>query len=90
MKFALINPNWNFDGSTYFGCQDPHYPLELMFAFDQIQATGDEALLDAYSSYLRVQEQALELSVSSIAKWQCAVSLITLSRSLRTSPGPKL
>ena len=45
MKFALVNPNWNFEGSTYFGCQDPHYPLELMFAFDQIRAAGDEPLL---------------------------------------------
>lgn len=45
MKFALINPAWKFEGSTYFGCQDPHYPLELMFSFDQIEARGHEALL---------------------------------------------
>ena len=35
MKYALVNPNWDFKGSTYFGCQDPHYPLELLFAFDK-------------------------------------------------------
>lgn len=45
MKFGLINPNWDFAGSTYFGCQEPHYPLELMFAFDQIRAAGHDALL---------------------------------------------
>ncbi|HKW19127.1 MAG TPA: TIGR04295 family B12-binding domain-containing radical SAM protein [Terriglobales bacterium] len=45
MKFALINPAWTFEGSTYFGCQDPHYPLELLFAFDQIKQAGHEPLL---------------------------------------------
>ena len=37
MKFALVNPDWNFEGSIYFGCQEPHYPLELLFAFDKIK-----------------------------------------------------
>lgn len=45
MKFALVNPAWSYQGSTYFGCQDPHYPLELLFAFDQIAAAGHEPLL---------------------------------------------
>ncbi|MFL6436686.1 MAG: TIGR04295 family B12-binding domain-containing radical SAM protein [Terriglobales bacterium] len=45
MKFALVNPNWNFFGSTYFGCTEPHYPLELLFAFDQVRQSGGEALL---------------------------------------------
>ena len=42
MKFALVNPNWEFKGSTYFGCQEPHYPLELMFAYDKIREAGHE------------------------------------------------
>ena len=29
MRVALINPNWSFDGSIYFGCREPHLPLEL-------------------------------------------------------------
>ncbi len=45
MKFALINPNWNFKGSTYFGCQDPHYPYELLFSHDRIREAGHEPLL---------------------------------------------
>lgn len=45
MKYALVNPNWNFSGSTYFGCRDPHYPLELLFAYDKIIQAGHEALL---------------------------------------------
>lgn len=45
MKFALVNPNWDFDGSTYFGCRDSHFPLELMFAQERIRAAGHESLL---------------------------------------------
>lgn len=45
MKYALVNPNWAFRGSTYFGCHDPHYPLELLFAFDKIREAGHEPLL---------------------------------------------
>ena len=45
MKFALINPAWSFEGSTYFGCQEHHYPLELLFAADKIHQSGHESLL---------------------------------------------
>ncbi|HMC29290.1 MAG TPA: B12-binding domain-containing radical SAM protein, partial [Candidatus Angelobacter sp.] len=57
MKFALLNPKWDFKGSTYFGCQDPHVPLELMFACDQLRAAGYESLLiDAQTDNLNLQE----------------------------------
>jgi anaerobic magnesium-protoporphyrin IX monomethyl ester cyclase len=57
MRFALVNPAWTFSGSTYFGCQEPHYPLELLFAFDQIRAAGHEALLvDAQSDKLSIEQ----------------------------------
>jgi anaerobic magnesium-protoporphyrin IX monomethyl ester cyclase len=57
MKYALVNPNWNFKGSTYFGCQDPHYPLELLFASDKIREAGNEALLiDAQNDDLSVDD----------------------------------
>lgn len=56
MKFALVNPAWDFTGSIYFGCQEPHYPLELLFASDQINAAGHEAfLIDAHSDGLDIQ-----------------------------------
>jgi len=59
MKYALVNPNWDFLGSTYFGCREPHYPLELLFAFDQIIAAGSEALLiDAQLENLSTTETA--------------------------------
>ena len=57
MKFALVNPNWEFKGSTYFGCQEPHYPLELLFACDQIREAGHEPLLvDAQTDRLNISE----------------------------------
>lgn len=57
MKFALVNPNWDFKGSTYFGCPDPHIPLELMFAFDQVRAAAHEPLLvDAQTDKLTLEE----------------------------------
>jgi len=55
MKFALVNPAWTFEGSTYFGCREPHYPLELLFAHDQIAAAGHEALvIDAHTHGLTI------------------------------------
>lgn len=56
MKFALVNPAWDFRGSIYFGCHEPHYPLELLFAFDQIRAADHEPILiDAHIDQLTVQ-----------------------------------
>src|SRR5947207_5807844 len=57
MKFALVNPAWSFEGSTYFGCREPHYPLELLFAAEHIKAAGDEALvLDAQLNQLSIED----------------------------------
>ena len=57
MKFALVNPAWTFEGSTYFGCRDPHIPLELLFAHDQIVSAGHEALvIDAQTDKLTIDE----------------------------------
>ncbi len=57
MKFALVNPNWDFTGSTYFGCKDPHVPLELLFANDQIRNAGHEPLVvDAQTDNLKIEE----------------------------------
>ena len=49
MKYALINPNWRFDGSTYFGCREPHFPLELLSAREFLRQAGQDVLLiDAF------------------------------------------
>ena len=49
MKFALVNPNWTFKGSTYFGCVEPHFPLELLSAREFLRKEGHEVILiDAF------------------------------------------
>lgn len=57
MKFALVNPNWDFPGSTYFGCREPHLPLELLFARHCIVVKGHDALLvDAQMENLSLEQ----------------------------------
>jgi B12-binding domain/radical SAM domain protein of rhizo-twelve system len=48
MKYVLVNPAWSFEGSTYFGCPDPHFPLELLSAREFLRSAGHEVeLIDA-------------------------------------------
>lgn len=35
MRFALVNPNWSFDGSTYFGCHEPQQFAHMSDIQDQ-------------------------------------------------------
>jgi B12-binding domain/radical SAM domain protein of rhizo-twelve system len=44
-RVALINPNWNFDGSIYFGCRSPHLPLELGISQHHLRQAGHATLL---------------------------------------------
>ena len=45
MNYALINPNWNFDGSIYFGCREPHLPLEYGYAKALLERAGHDVLI---------------------------------------------
>jgi B12-binding domain/radical SAM domain protein of rhizo-twelve system len=45
MKFALVNPRWDFAGSIYFGCRDPHLPLEYGYAQALLEREGHEATI---------------------------------------------
>ncbi|HEY4046135.1 MAG TPA: TIGR04295 family B12-binding domain-containing radical SAM protein [Acidobacteriaceae bacterium] len=57
MKYALVNPLWNFEGSTYFGCHEPHIPLELLSAQDRLRAQGhDVMIIDAHMECLGTDE----------------------------------
>lgn len=48
MKVALVNPPWSFEGSIYFGCRDPHLPLEFGYSKALLEAAGHEVqLVDA-------------------------------------------
>jgi len=62
MRVALLNPRWSFDGSIYFGCRDPHLPLEHGYAKALLEARGHEVLLlDAHLLDLGPDEVRAEL-----------------------------
>lgn len=62
MKYALVNPFWTFGGSTYFGCQEPHLPLELLLARGALEEAGHETLLiDAFMESLSPRQVLEEL-----------------------------
>jgi anaerobic magnesium-protoporphyrin IX monomethyl ester cyclase len=45
VKVALVNPPWSFERSIYFGCREPHLPLEFGYAKAMLEARGHEVLL---------------------------------------------
>jgi anaerobic magnesium-protoporphyrin IX monomethyl ester cyclase len=62
MKVALINPRWTFEGSIYFGCRDPHLPLEHGYTKALLEARGHQVLLvDAPLMDLSLDEVRAEL-----------------------------
>jgi B12-binding domain/radical SAM domain protein of rhizo-twelve system len=59
MKFCLINPPWTFEGSIYFGCREPHLPLELAYSKVLLEAAGHEVrLIDAQLHALSLADVA--------------------------------
>jgi hypothetical protein len=62
MRVALINPNWHFDGSIYFGCREPHLPLELGISQRLLEDAGHAvSLIDAHLFDLSLSDIAAEL-----------------------------
>lgn len=45
MRAALVNPRWDFEGSIYFGCREPHLPIEFGYAKTLLERSGHEALI---------------------------------------------
>ncbi|MFB3926730.1 MAG: TIGR04295 family B12-binding domain-containing radical SAM protein [Syntrophales bacterium] len=53
MRYALVNPNWNFEGSIYFGCRHPHLPVEFGYACGLLEEKGHEAeIIDGHLACL--------------------------------------
>jgi hypothetical protein len=62
-RIALINPNWHFEGSIYFGCRSPHLPLELGISQHALREAGHSTLLlDAHMFDLSLNDIKSELS----------------------------
>jgi anaerobic magnesium-protoporphyrin IX monomethyl ester cyclase len=40
LRFCLINPPWSFDSSIYFGCREPHLPLEYGYSKALLEQAG--------------------------------------------------
>jgi B12-binding domain/radical SAM domain protein of rhizo-twelve system len=84
MRFALVNPAWSFEGSIYFGCREPHLPLEYGYSKALLERAGHEALLvDAQLEELapeelrrRVRDYRPDITVITTAPsylfWRCA------------------
>ncbi|MER8527084.1 TIGR04295 family B12-binding domain-containing radical SAM protein [Mesorhizobium sp. M1272] len=45
MRVALVNPSWTYQDSIYFGCRQPHLPLELGYSKALLEAAGHEVLM---------------------------------------------
>lgn len=57
MRFSLINPPWNFAGSIYFGCREPHLPLEFGYSRMLLEQAGHEVqIVDAQLEELSLEE----------------------------------
>lgn len=84
MRVALVNPSWRFDHSIYFGCRDPHLPLELGCSKTLLDRAGHEVRIsdghmeDKPASALadEVAEFAPDITVVTTAPsylfWRCA------------------
>jgi B12-binding domain/radical SAM domain protein of rhizo-twelve system len=84
MKIALVNPAWSFEGSIYFGCREPHLPLEYGSAKVLLEAAGHQVdIVDGHLFGLSTAEVADEVrglrpdmtvvtTAPSYLFWRCA------------------
>ncbi|TIM68939.1 MAG: B12-binding domain-containing radical SAM protein, partial [Mesorhizobium sp.] len=84
MKVALVNPRWTYEHSIYFGCRQPHLPLELGYCKALLETDGHSVLmLDGQLQHLdnaelaeRVAAFAPDMTVVTTAPtylfWRCA------------------
>ncbi len=57
MRFSLVNPPWTFEGSIYFGCREPHLPLEYGYSKVLLEQAGhDVQIVDAQMEALPLTE----------------------------------
>ena len=101
MRVALVNPAWSFEGSIYFGCREPHLPLELGACRVLLLAAGHEVLL--LDGHLEGRSQAdLATAVAAFAPdmtvvatapsylfWRCAQPELRVPRALLDAIGAR-
>jgi len=59
VRYSLVNPPWSFDHSIYFGCREPHLPLEFGYSEALLRAEGhDVQIVDGQLEQLTISEAA--------------------------------
>jgi anaerobic magnesium-protoporphyrin IX monomethyl ester cyclase len=101
MRVALVNPCWRFENSIYFGCREPHLPLELGYARALLERAGhDVLLLDGHLSGLDEAELidavggfAPDMTVVTTAPsylfWRCAQPELRVPRAFLSALGKR-
>jgi len=94
MRVALLNPPWTFEGSIYFGCREPHLPLELGYCRALLERAGHEVLmLDGHLMGQSYAELATEVrmfgpamtviaTAPSYLFWRCAPPELRVPRKM--------
>lgn len=94
MRVALLNPPWTFAGSIYFGCREPHLPLELGYCRALLERGGHEVLLlDGHLQGLSYAEMASQVAAfrpgmtvlataPSYLFWRCAPPELRVPREM--------
>jgi anaerobic magnesium-protoporphyrin IX monomethyl ester cyclase len=77
VKFALVNPAWTFDGSIYFGCREPHLPLEYGYSKALLESAGQDAeIFDGQLDGLSAEQL-----VRVVAEYQPHIAVVTTAPS---------
>ena len=94
MRVALVNPPWTFEGSIYFGCREPHLPLELGYCRAMLERDGHQVLLvDGHLQGLSQAEVAAQVerfapamtvvaTAPSYLFWRCAPPELRVPRAM--------
>jgi B12-binding domain/radical SAM domain protein of rhizo-twelve system len=92
MRVALVNPPWSFENSIYFGCREPHLPLELGYSKILLERAGHEVLmLDGHLNGRSMEDLADEVAAFAPAMtvvttaptylfWRCAQPELRIPR----------
>src|SRR5205085_2117828 len=106
MRLVLVNPPWSFDGSIYFGCREPHLPLEYGYARALLERAGhevaivdgqlrgmtDEAVAEAVAAF--APDRVVIATAPSYLCWRCAPPELRVPQqtlgALDTVPGIKV
>ncbi len=94
MRVALVNPPWHFENSIYFGCREPHLPIELGACKVLLERGGHEVLLlDGHLNGATLQALADEIAdfrprmtvvptAPSYLFWRCAPPELRVPREM--------